>query len=125
MYKEDFNQYSIQDINSYKIKSFYYEIIQKELFKTQSSTNYKNDTMFTTKSACNITYGPAIWIIEDVDSYIHKLISEMQIQPSVLEKIEKKSKTEFLLSFFRFSILVSDPIFFFFSLIFNLCCKKI
>ena len=88
-YKDAFNSYLIQDIDSHKIKLFYYDVIQKELFKTTSDTKYKNDTMFTTKSACNITYGPAIFIMDDV-SYIHELISQMSIQPSVLEQLDKK-----------------------------------
>ena len=89
-YKDKFNSLSIKNIDSHKIKLFYYDVIQNELFKTTSHTNYKNDTMFTTKSSCSITYGPAIWIIDDVSYYTNRLISQMSIQPSILEQLDKK-----------------------------------
>ena len=89
-YKDRFDSFHIEDIDSQKIKLFYYEVIQKELFKTISTTLYNNDTMFTTTSASNITYGPAIWIVNDVSYYIHTLLSQMKIQHSVLEELDKK-----------------------------------
>ena len=89
-YKDKFDSFIIDTIDSQKIKLFYYEVIQNELFKTISNTPYKNDTKFTTTSACNITHGPAIWIVNDVSYYINNLISQMKIQNSILEELDKK-----------------------------------
>lgn len=89
-FRDKFNKYKIEDIDSQRIKMFYYEVIQKELFKTTHSTPYNNDTMFTTHSACNITYGPAIWIVSDIEHYIHQLIDKMNIQSQVLDQLDKK-----------------------------------
>lgn len=88
--KDQFNAIPIDEVDSTKIKLFYYEVIQQHLFKTTCTTHYDNGTMFTTKSAHNITYGPAIWIMDDISETIDRLISQMSIQRSVLEELDKK-----------------------------------
>ena len=88
-FKSEFDTTQFDEIDSYKIKLFYYKIIQLELFKTSNSTNYDNSTLFTTTSAANITHGPAIWLVDDIEYYINGLISQMNIQSSVLINLEK------------------------------------
>jgi hypothetical protein len=89
-YKDEFNQISIDEIDAQFIKLFYYKVIRNELFTTEQNSLYINDTYFTTKSASHITHGPAIWIVGNIETYVSQLIQQMNIQPYVLDQLDKK-----------------------------------
>lgn len=88
-YLDEFNQYMITDIHSNTIKQFYYKVIQNELRQTQAKTNFSIDTQFTTHNACSITYGPALWIVENIEHYSQQLIKNSSINETILEQLRK------------------------------------
>ena len=86
---DEWNKTNINDINSNFIKEFYYKVIQNELRETKAKTNFDINIGFTTHNACSITYGPALWIVENIDYYSEQLILNSSIHESILDQLKK------------------------------------
>lgn len=89
-FSNEFNELNFIDINANKIKEFYYKIIQKELFVSKAKTNFNNDINFTTQSASSIKYGPALWIVQNIDYYIEQLIQNSNIKNNIIQQLNKE-----------------------------------
>lgn len=94
----EFDHLSLDTLDAYSIKKFYYKVLRSELRKSDCSTLYDNSVLFTTQSACSITHGPALWLVKDADTYTTQLIEQIRIQPSVLEDLSTKIKFNFELT---------------------------
>lgn len=80
----------VETITPIIIKKFYFYILKNEVNENHKyvlSENYDNSLLFTTKSAFNINYGPALLIVENYN-ITKNLEKEVQISPNVLKKIE-------------------------------------
>ena len=97
-YLDDFNKIPMKNINAYTIKQYYYKVIQKQLIHDHCKTSYDNSVMFTTKSACSIQYGPALWLVKDVEHYTDELMKQLNINSNVLDGLEKKINFNFNLN---------------------------
>lgn len=94
----EFDRWSLDAVDAYSIKKFYYKVICDKLRKTDCCTSYDNSVLFTTRSASSITNGPALWLVKDPDLYTTELIQQIHIQPSVLEELASKIKFNFELT---------------------------
>ena len=94
----EFNTISMEDVTSYTIKKFYYKVIQKELLHEPCKTAYDNSVLFTTTSACTIQYGPALWLVQDIEHYTDELMRQLNINQNVLENLDAKITFNFHLN---------------------------
>ena len=87
---DEFNTLEFDSINSYVIKKFYYKVVQEELNTSFTKTPYDNSVLFTTSSACSIKYGPALWIVNSIDTWSTYLLNQIKIKEALLEHLDKQ-----------------------------------
>ena len=88
-YLIEFEKIKFTTVNSIKIKDFYFYILSKELNKNIFKTNLSSNILFTTESAKEIKYGPALYINNDIEDYIKELIESSHLNVNVHNEISK------------------------------------
>lgn len=88
-YLSEFSSIDITTITSIQIKEFYFNVLSKELNKHIFKTNLSSNILFTTESASEIKYGPALYINNYIDKYIEELITYCNFNKNVYDTISK------------------------------------
>ena len=88
-YLSEFSSIDITTITSIQIKEFYFNVLSKELNKYIFKTNLSSNILFTTESASEIKYGPALYINNHIDKYIEELITYCNFNKNVYDTISK------------------------------------